>query len=75
MDSHATNRILIGVIKMQIIIKQKSVYGLETYYPFCDKAKLFAKIAGTTTLTRHAITDIKKLGYEIHIKTDVPEFV
>ena len=59
---------------MQIIIKLKSVYGLQTYYPFCDKAKLFAKIAGTTTLTRHAITDIKKLGYEIHIKTDVPEF-
>jgi hypothetical protein len=60
---------------MQIIIKSKNVYGLETYYPFCEKAKLLAKIAGTTTLTRHALIDIKKLGYEIHIKTDVPDFV
>jgi hypothetical protein len=60
---------------MQIIIELKSVYGLQTYYPYCEKSKLFAKIAGTKTLTKHALTDIKKLGYEIHIKTEVPDFV
>jgi hypothetical protein len=60
---------------MQIIIELKSVYGIQTYYPFCEKSKLFAKIAGTKTLTRHALTDIKSLGYEIHIKTEVPDFV
>lgn len=60
---------------MQIIIKAKTVYGLQTYYPFCEKSKLLAKIAGTTTLTRHALNDIKALGYEIHVKTDVPEFI
>jgi len=60
---------------MQIIIELKSVYGLQTYYPFCAKSKLFAKIAGTKTLTKHALNDIKSLGYEIHIKTEVPDFV
>jgi len=60
---------------MQIIIELKSIYGLQTYYPYCGKSKLFAKLAGTKTLTRHALNDIKALGYEIHIKTESPYFV
>ena len=55
---------------MQIEVKVREIYGNRTVYPHCTKAKLFAKIAGTTTLTRAAIDDIKKLGYEFIVITD-----
>lgn len=53
---------------MKITIEIKNVYGIETVYPACKAAELFARIAGTRTLTRHALRDIKALGYVIEIK-------
>lgn len=58
---------------MKITIRVKSIYGLETYYPACPAAELFAKIAGTKTITSHALADIRALGYEIAVKTDAPK--
>lgn len=58
---------------MKITVKIKSVYGLETVYPACPAAELFAKIAGTKTITSHALADIRALGYEIAVKTDAPK--
>lgn len=48
-----------------IFILVKQVYGNTTFYPLCEKAGLFAKIAGTTTLTRKTLAYIKELGYAI----------
>ena len=45
----------------------KDVYGKQTVYPVCDKAKLFAKLAGTTTLTHSALCVIEQLGYNIEV--------
>lgn len=53
---------------MNILVSAKNVYGVQTIYPECEKASLFAKIAGTKTLTQETIENIKKLGYEINIK-------
>lgn len=53
---------------MKIQIEIKNIYGNETVYPACDKAKLFAKLAGTKTLTHAALCNIEQLGYEIEIK-------
>lgn len=53
---------------MQITIRVRSIYGIETVYPACPAANLFAKIAGTKTLTPHALRDIAALGYEIKIE-------
>ena len=50
---------------MNIQVEVKNVYGNTTIYPVCDKAKMFASIAGTKTLTREALEKVKKLGYEI----------
>jgi hypothetical protein len=53
---------------MQITVEIKSVYGKSAIYPACDKSRLFAAIAGTTTLTQSALRQIKTLGYDIEVK-------
>jgi hypothetical protein len=53
---------------MAITVEIKSVYGNEMIYPACDKARQFAALIGTKTLTRDAIAKIKALGYEIQVK-------
>ena len=53
---------------MKITIEVKTVYGNQTIYPFCDNAKLFARLANTKTLTKDSLDTIKKLGYAIEIK-------
>lgn len=53
---------------MEIVIKRREVYGEVKYYPVCEKAKLFATIAGTKTLTRPVLAKIKELGYIVTFK-------
>jgi hypothetical protein len=48
-------------IKVQI----KSVFGNDNVYPICETAILFAKLAGTKTLTSHALHTIKEAGYTV----------
>jgi hypothetical protein len=43
------------------------VYGRRVVYPVCDKAKIFAAIAGTTSLTETTLKCIRKLGFDIHV--------
>ncbi len=52
---------------MIIQVEIKNVYGNENIYPACDKAKTFASIAGTITLTKSTLASIKSLGYEIKV--------
>lgn len=52
---------------MSIQVRITMVYGNQTVYPICDKAKLFAQIAGQKTLTPRTIQMIKALGYKIEI--------
>lgn len=53
---------------MQIIVAIKNVYGKETIYPVCEKAKTFAEIAGTTTLTAQTMRQIEKLGFRVLVQ-------
>lgn len=50
---------------MKITVQTRPVYGTFNIYPVCDGAKVFAKIAGTKTLTIDACFQIKALGYDI----------
>jgi len=52
---------------MFITVKMDKNYGIKTVYPFCEQAKLFARIAGTKTLTRNTLRDVQLLGYKIVI--------
>jgi len=59
---------------MTIKIEIKRVYGNVVAYPVCDKAKLFAAIAGTSTLTSAALKRIQSLGYSFECQTyDIQE--
>jgi hypothetical protein len=57
---------------MKITIRIDKNYGIETAYPACPAAELFASIAGTKTLTRHTLRDIAALGYQIEIEQTAP---
>lgn len=48
-----------------IEVEVKDVYGTVKYYPMCEKAQLFADIAGTKTLTIEVIKKIEALGFSI----------
>jgi hypothetical protein len=49
----------------EIKVYIREVYGNTLIYPACDKAKLFAKIAGTKTLLPNVLESIKALGYTV----------
>jgi hypothetical protein len=51
--------------KLTITIQVDKAYGGYLFYPVCDKAKTFAKLAKTKTLSFDAIKYIKELGYEV----------
>lgn len=53
---------------MDILVKIKNVYGNEMIYPVCEKALIFANMAGTKTLTHQSIKQIKALGYTIAVQ-------
>jgi hypothetical protein len=58
---------------MKITIRIEKNYGIETAYPACKQAKLLAKLAGTKTLTHHALDTVAALGYEIQIEQAAPK--
>lgn len=42
-------------------------YGQEVIRPACDKAHKFCAIAGTKTVTRALVLQMKELGYTINV--------
>jgi hypothetical protein len=57
---------------MKITIRADKNYGVEVFYPADPAAEIFARIAGTKTLTTHTLRDIDALGYEIEIEQTTP---
>jgi hypothetical protein len=60
---------------MFITVKIKSNYGIETVYPHCKVSETFARIAGTRTLTTHALRDIQSLGYQVEVYREEPRIL
>ncbi len=52
---------------MNITVEIKNNFGNEAIYPACEKSRVFAEIAGTKTLTRKTIQNIKSLGYIVGV--------
>jgi len=49
----------------KIQIEVRNVYGEPKVYPVCAKAKTFAAMLGTKTLTHGALCHIEALGFTI----------
>ena len=56
--------------ELKIIIKKKTVYGNELFYPVCEDAKKFCQLIGKKTLDLRDISIIKSLGYEVKLEQD-----
>ena len=59
--------------EIRIEVEVRNVYGTVKYYPMCERAKLFAGIAGTVTLTPQALEKIRSLGVTIKLKQQIIE--
>ena len=55
---------------IKIIVKARSVYGETKFYPANDAAEIFAKIAGTKTLTLATLGHIKSLGLQLELSAE-----
>lgn len=55
-----------------ITVEIKNQYGATVIHPVCEKAKTFAHIAGTKTLTSNAIQNIKSLGFTVEVRQVQP---
>ncbi len=53
---------------MTILVQIKNVYGKETIYPACEKAKAFCDMLGTKTIPADRIKYIKALGFTINVQ-------
>lgn len=50
-----------------IKVSEKIFTGVVMHYPECKTSQLFAKIAGTKTLTLKTLDAIRCLGYDMQI--------
>ena len=67
---HAQGReLLTGESKMQmkITVRKDKNYGQEVIYPVCDRAKIFAEMLKTKTLTQSSLEYIRDLGFYIEV--------
>ena len=53
---------------MEISVRITNNYGSRKIYPACDFSRIFANIAGTTTLTDRCIEHIKSLGITVNVE-------
>ena len=53
------------IMENEIRVVVKNVYGTDKVYPYCMKARNFAEIAGTKTLTRDTLRLVRLLGYQV----------
>jgi len=56
--------------ELKITVRVRNVYGNKTVYPVCDKAQIFAQLAGHSTLTRATLDGIRRLGYLIEVQQE-----
>lgn len=61
----------LGDTTMTITVKVKHVYGAKMVYPICDKAQIFAQLAGHTVLTQNTLDCVRRLGYLIEVQQEV----
>ena len=59
------------ILENEIRVVVKNVYGTDKVYPYCMKARNFAEIAGTKTLTRDTLRLVQLLGYQVRVQPTI----
>ena len=59
--------------ELVILVQLGHQYGQEVIHPACEKSELFCQIAGTRTLTRKLVQQIKQLGYRVEVQQNLPK--
>jgi hypothetical protein len=59
------------IMENEIRVVVKNVYGTDKVYPYCMKARHFADIAGTKTMTRDTLRLVQLLGYQVRVQPTV----
>jgi len=54
-----------------ITVTIRDQYGAQVIHPVCNTSKTFAAIAGTKTLTRQVLDQIKALGYAVEVQQPI----
>jgi hypothetical protein len=60
-------------MNLKIVVRVRNIYGNKTVYPVCPSAKIFAQIAGHSTLTSATLDGIRRLGYLIEVQQETVE--
>ena len=55
---------------MKILVRINETSQWRRVYPACDYSRIFANIAGTTTLTESCIEYIQSLGVTIEVEQE-----
>ena len=53
-----------------LVVEKKNVYGVDRFYPVCEKSKILCNIAGTKTFLPDVIGKLKTLGYQFNLKKE-----
>lgn len=56
-----------------VLVRLAYQYGQQVIHPVDDTAQKFCEIAGTKTLTKVLVQQIKSLGYEVRVQPSEPE--
>lgn len=56
-----------------IKVRLANQYGQEVIHPACDKACKFCEIAGSKTMTRRLVEQVKSLGYRVEVIPTEPK--
>jgi len=59
-------------VGLKIVVAAKNRYGTWFFYPLCERSKIFVQMIGGKTLTTQSLGYIKKMGYDVEVKTDIP---
>jgi len=51
----------------ELLVKVKSIYGIDKVYPECEEGQLLAQLTGKKTFTNDNLGLLKKLGYTFKV--------
>lgn len=68
----SAERLADALVGPSIKVQVKHEFGQRRVYPICNRARLFAEIANTKTLSSDTLACIKHLGFTVEAISEQP---